>query len=71
MECGLRFVQKGDFDKAITYFSEAIRLDAKLAAAYYNRGMAFRESGDESKAEADLAEAKNLGFSSEPEKGDD
>jgi hypothetical protein len=33
----LRYLKKGEFDRAIGDFNEAIRLDAKLGAAYYHR----------------------------------
>ena len=37
--------EKGDHDKAIADYTEAIRLDPKIAKAYCNRGWAYREQG--------------------------
>ncbi len=45
-ERGLAYRSKGDFDRAIANYSEAIRLDPKLAAAYNNRGNAYKNKGD-------------------------
>ena len=54
------FEKKGDHDKAIADFTEAIRLNPKLAQAYYNRGMIYRKKGDHDKAIADFTEAIRL-----------
>ena len=37
---GIVAATRGDFDRAIRQFTEAIRLDPKLANAYCNRGAA-------------------------------
>ena len=37
---------KGECDKAIADFTEAIRLDPQSASAYYDRGRAWAEKGD-------------------------
>ncbi|MBX7223413.1 MAG: tetratricopeptide repeat protein [Blastocatellia bacterium] len=42
---GSECYQKGDFDKAIQYFTESIRLAPKLAIAHYNLGTAYDEVG--------------------------
>jgi lipoprotein NlpI len=39
-------LQKGDHDKAIADFDEALKLDPKNASAYNNRGNAKNEKGD-------------------------
>src|SRR5262249_39549909 len=39
---GLSYRSKGDFDRAIADYSEAIRLDPKYAEVYYLRGVAYR-----------------------------
>jgi Flp pilus assembly protein TadD len=52
---------EGDFDKAITDYTEAIRFDPKEAAThYYNRGLAYGKTGDHDKAIADFTEAIRL-----------
>ena len=52
---------RGDFDKAIADFTEAIRLDPKDAQSYQNRGVAYGKKGEKAKAEEDFAQAKKLG----------
>ena len=60
---GLAYWNKGDYDKAITDYTEAIRLNqAKYAVAYNNRAIAYEKKGEKAKAEADFAEAKKLGY---------
>lgn len=49
-----------DFRGAVEDFSEAIRLDPKLAAAWYNRGNARLDLGDYQAALLDLGEAARL-----------
>jgi tetratricopeptide (TPR) repeat protein len=51
---------KGEQDKAIADCAEAIRLDPKLAEAYYNRGFSYAEKGEYNKAIADYTEAIQL-----------
>jgi Flp pilus assembly protein TadD len=46
----------------IADLTEAIRLDPEYARAYYNRGFAYEEKGDQAKAKADFAKAKELGY---------
>jgi Flp pilus assembly protein TadD len=53
---------KGDFDKAIADYTEAIRLNPQCAEAHYGRGVAYEKKGEKAKAEADFAQAKKLGF---------
>jgi tetratricopeptide (TPR) repeat protein len=45
---------KGEGERAIADFSEAIRLDPKAAYAFYNRGHAWRAKGDISRALSDF-----------------
>jgi tetratricopeptide (TPR) repeat protein len=54
---GTAHAAKKDYDKAIAYFSEAIRLDPKFAGAYRNRALAYEEKGDLQKALEDYAVA--------------
>jgi Tfp pilus assembly protein PilF len=51
---------KQSYDKAISDFTEAIRLDPKYALAYYNRHLAYQSKGDYEKAIADFYEAARL-----------
>ena len=52
--------KKGDLNLAVAAFSEAIRLDPKLASAYNNRGLAYYDKGDCDKAIADYTAAIRL-----------
>ena len=51
---------KGDYDRAIADYDEAIRLDPRYAVAYYNRGVAYCDKGDYDRAIADYNEAIRL-----------
>jgi tetratricopeptide (TPR) repeat protein len=50
----------GDFDRSIVNFNEAIRLNPKDAAAYYDRGLTYYRKGDYNRAMADYNEALRL-----------
>ena len=54
------YAKKGEFDKAIADYNEAIRLDPKHATTYYNRGLTYGKKGDHDKAIADFTEAIRL-----------
>ena len=60
LEQGKVAFRRGDFDLAIRYFDEAIRLDPKYAKAYNNRGYTYTLKGEFDKAIADLTEAIQL-----------
>jgi tetratricopeptide (TPR) repeat protein len=57
---GVKWVAKGDIDRAIADFSEAIRLEPKLGVAYRNRGGAWSAKGDYDRAIADFNEVIRL-----------
>ena len=54
---GIAYATKGDLDRAIADFNEAIRLDPKDAIVYRNRGKAYDAKGDHDRAIADLDQA--------------
>ena len=51
---------KGDNDRAIKDYSEAIRLDPKYVVAYFNRGSVYSYKGDYDRAIKDFDEAIRL-----------
>ena len=57
---GMDHAKKGEFDKAIAEFTEAIRLDPEYTAAYCDRGFTYDEKGDVDKAIADYTETIRL-----------
>jgi lipoprotein NlpI len=57
---GLAYYDKGDDDRAIAEYNEAIRLDPKFAYAYSNRGLAYDHKGDLERASPDYNEAIRL-----------
>jgi tetratricopeptide (TPR) repeat protein len=57
---GIARHNKGDLERAIEDYNEAIRLNPRHAGAYYNRGVAWRNKGDLERAIEDYSEAIRL-----------
>jgi lipoprotein NlpI len=57
---GSAYQAKGDNDRAIADYNQAIRLDPKYAIAYNGRGNAYRAKGDNDRAIADYDQAIRL-----------
>jgi tetratricopeptide (TPR) repeat protein len=57
---GLAYYEKGDFDRAISDFNDAIRADATYARVYFNRARAYSERGANDQAKSDYDEAIRL-----------
>ena len=57
---GLAYNRKGQPDRAIEDYDQAIRLNPNLAEAFLNRGLAKRAKGDSAGGDADIAKAKQL-----------
>jgi tetratricopeptide (TPR) repeat protein len=56
------FHSKKEYAKAISDYNRAIELNLKNAVAFYERGLAFREWGNEGQAQRDFDKAKQLGY---------
>jgi len=54
---GLAWQKKGDGDKALADYNDAIRVNPKDALAYNDRGMLWRERGEPDRAIADFTTA--------------
>ncbi len=52
--------KSGVQQKAVEYFSEAIRIDPRFVLAYYNRGIAWQALGSEQRAIDDYTQALRL-----------
>ncbi len=50
----------GDYDAAISLYTEVIQADPKADLAYNGRGLAYREKGEMTKALADFDQAIRL-----------
>ncbi|MGO8690239.1 MAG: tetratricopeptide repeat protein [Thermoguttaceae bacterium] len=57
---GFAWYNKGERDKAIADYDQALALDPNLAAAYNNRGLAWNKEGEYDKAMADFNQALAL-----------
>jgi tetratricopeptide (TPR) repeat protein len=57
---GVDSLEKGEYDKAIAAYTDAIRLDPKYEPAYALRGIAWGKKGEYDKAIADFNEAVRL-----------
>lgn len=60
LERGNVYALKGDYDRAIADYSQAIKLDPTYAKAYYNRGLANQRKGNFNRAIADDTAAIRL-----------
>jgi len=62
-ERGLSYAKKGEYDRAIADYTEAIRLwlNREPVGPYINRGSAYEKKGELDKALADFREAQNNG----------
>lgn len=62
---GVAYRVKGDHERAIQDYGQAIKLNTKFAAAYINRGVAYDYKGDYDRAIADYEQALKLKPSAE------
>ena len=54
---GIACAQKQDWDGAIGFFDQTIKLDSQFSEAYYNRGIAYYNKNANKEAIADFTEA--------------
>lgn len=59
---GTFLARKGDYKEAIEFLTKSIELDPGLPQAYYNRGLAYVQSGDIVKAKNDFSIAGEKGL---------
>jgi lipoprotein NlpI len=57
---GNDYTAKGEYDRAITQYNKAIKLDPKEAWSYNNRGLAYHKKGEYSKAITDYTKTIEL-----------
>lgn len=57
---GVAYGQKGETQKAISFFRKEIELAPKNATAYYNLGVALRQAGNEAAANENFEKARAL-----------
>jgi tetratricopeptide (TPR) repeat protein len=57
---GIAYLGKGDTDRAIQDYDQAIKLDPKYANAFNSRGIAYQAKGDNQRAIDDYGEAIRL-----------
>jgi tetratricopeptide (TPR) repeat protein len=57
---GVGYRLKGDYDRAIADYNQAIKLNAKFASAYNNRGVAYDKKGEYDRAILDYDQAIKL-----------
>src|SRR5206468_2122896 len=57
---GAAYHAKGDLERAIADYDQAIRLNPKLAEPYNNRGSAYQRKGDFARASSDYGEVTKL-----------
>ena len=59
---GLAYQEKGEYDKAITEYNRAIKINPRLAMAHIDRGLVYREQlGNKEEACSDWKRACDLG----------
>jgi tetratricopeptide (TPR) repeat protein len=51
---GIIYVEKGQYDQAISEFSKAIEIDSSIAVAYFNRGLVYLGKGQLDEALSDF-----------------
>jgi protein TonB len=58
---GLKYLNKGDYENSIYYYSKIMKVKKNDIDLLYHRGMAYHKYGKDKKAIKDLGKAKSLG----------
>ena len=59
---GISYALLGNLIQAIADATKAIQINPNFANAYFVRSVCYQELGDNAKAQADFAKAKQLGY---------
>jgi len=59
---GMVFQKEGQYDRSITYFNKAIKINPRYAGAYLNRGVTYAGKAHFDKACSDFKRACKLGL---------
>jgi tetratricopeptide (TPR) repeat protein len=57
---GVAYLEKGQYDRAVSQFSKAVKVDPGYVDAYYNRGLAYYSKGEYDRAISDYTRAIEL-----------
>jgi tetratricopeptide (TPR) repeat protein len=60
LNSGRAYSEKGDYDRAVADFDQAISIDPDYAEAYYNRGTAYSKKEDYDRAMTDFDRAISI-----------
>ena len=59
--CGYAYYKKGEIERAIEYYDQAIQIKQDNVLFYNNRGIALLQAQESEKAKSDLTISRNMG----------
>ena len=59
---GTYYARRGEYDKAIEYFTKTILISPQMPYAYYNRGLAYLKTNKSVEARRDFSKSGELGL---------